>query len=133
MRRASSASAGTTRIAVRFIIRLLTVLPVTTKNRRLSIARFGGNGARIARRSPHPDPRGATGGPMVRIVRRAWAVTVVALVLPVAMLAQGRRAAPVTVFDNARLILGDGSAPVEQGRLVVQGGRILAEIGRAHV
>lgn len=70
---------------------------------------------------------------MVRIVRRAWAVTVVALVLPVAMLAQGRRAAPVTVFDNARLILGDGSAPVEQGRLVVQGGRILAVGARTAV
>ena len=34
--------------------------------------------------------------------------------------------APVTVFDGARILDGNGGTPVESGRLVVQGDRILA-------
>lgn len=34
--------------------------------------------------------------------------------------------APVTVFDGARILDGNGGAPVEGGRLVVQGDRIVA-------
>ena len=37
---------------------------------------------------------------------------------------------PATVFENARLIVGDGSAPVERGTFVVQGNRIAA-LGRS--
>ena len=36
---------------------------------------------------------------------------------------------PATVFQGARVIVGDGSAPIENGVIVVQGNRITA-VGR---
>src|ERR1700747_2387443 len=40
------------------------------------------------------------------------------------------RAPAVTAFEGARIIVGDGSAPIENGTLVVEGARI-AQAGRA--
>ena len=51
-----------------------------------------------------------------------------ALAATMTVAAQGQSAAsgrPV-VYENARLIVGDGSAPIESGVMVVQGGRITA-------
>ena len=42
---------------------------------------------------------------------------------------QQAAARPATVFENARLIVGDGSAPLERASFVVQGNRITA-LGR---
>ena len=39
-------------------------------------------------------------------------------------------ARPATVFENARLIIGNGSAPIERGAFVIQGNRITA-LGRS--
>lgn len=39
---------------------------------------------------------------------------------------QGRQASSATVFDGTRLVIGDGSAPIENGSVVVQNGRIAA-------
>src|ERR687895_395878 len=57
------------------------------------------------------------------------------LVLAVAALAtarvatQGPQAAGAAIFEGARLITGDGSAPIENAAFVVQGDRITA-VGR---
>ncbi|PYR04419.1 MAG: hypothetical protein DMG00_23450 [Acidobacteria bacterium] len=45
------------------------------------------------------------------------------------MSSQSRSAARAVVYENARLIVGDGSAAIEAGALVVQDGRITA-VGR---
>src|SRR5262245_48220610 len=42
---------------------------------------------------------------------------------------QSRGSAAAVVYDGARLIIGDGSTPVESGTFVVQNGRITA-VGR---
>jgi imidazolonepropionase-like amidohydrolase len=58
---------------------------------------------------------------MMRIV-----YTVCLSALPFLALAQ----APVTVFEGARVIVGDGRAPIENATIVVTGARI-AQVGRA--
>ena len=40
--------------------------------------------------------------------------------------AQSRVSSPPVAFEGARLIIGDGSAPIESGTFVVQDGRITA-------
>src|SRR5215831_10318014 len=43
---------------------------------------------------------------------------------------QGTAAQRATVFENARLIIGNASAPIERSAFVIQGQRIVA-VGRA--
>ena len=52
----------------------------------------------------------------------------VALAAAMTIAAHGQAAAPgrPVAYENARLIVGDGSAPIESGVMVVQGGRITA-------
>ena len=59
-------------------------------------------------------------------MRRAFFVLLAAAVWQTANLAQ----APVTVFEGARVIVGDGRAPIENATIVVNGGRV-AQVGRA--
>ncbi len=54
-------------------------------------------------------------------MRRVMTATVVILVLT---LAAGTAQAQATAFEGARLIVGDGSAPIENAVLVVEGSRI---------
>ena len=56
-------------------------------------------------------------------------VAVVAVALSSTVSSQSRSAARAVVYENARLIVGDGSAAIEAGALVVQDGRITA-LGR---
>jgi len=42
---------------------------------------------------------------------------------------QAPQPAAVTVFEGARLIVGDGSAPIENSAFVIQGNRF-AQVGR---
>ena len=68
--------------------------------------------------------------PMRRVNAVAVAATVV-LGLSVGFAVPARAQAPaVTVFEGARLIVGDGSAPIENATLVVDGAKI-AQAGRA--
>src|ERR1035438_4221244 len=52
---------------------------------------------------------------------------------------EAQQPASVTVFEGARLIVGDGSAPVADSAFIVENGRFTAvgrkgqQIGRAHV
>jgi len=62
-----------------------------------------------------------------RMKRIAFAALAVLTV--VALRAQGG----VIVFDGARILDGNGGAPIENGRLVVQGGRITAAGAAASV
>lgn len=69
---------------------------------------------------------------MRRVDTTRWPVVVVALVGAIcAALAAGQapQAGAVTVYEGARLIVGDGSAPVENSAFIVQGNRF-AEVGR---
>jgi len=54
---------------------------------------------------------------MALLVASAWWIVTVAQ-------------APVTVFEGARVIVGDGRAPIENATIVVNGGKI-AQVGRA--
>lgn len=59
--------------------------------------------------------------PMLAFAAAAVAATVLAPLAP----ARAQAAQGVTVFEGARLIVGDGSAPIENGALVVEGARIV--------
>jgi imidazolonepropionase-like amidohydrolase len=67
----------------------------------------------------------------MRAVRGA-AVVVATSFLAVGLLAQARQPAP-TLFEGARIIDGNGGAPIENGALVVQDGRIIAVGSRGAV
>jgi imidazolonepropionase-like amidohydrolase len=54
----------------------------------------------------------------------------VAVLAALALVAVGRAQSSVTIFEGARLIVGDGSAPIENGAFVVDGARI-TQVGRA--
>lgn len=58
----------------------------------------------------------------------AWSV-VVASVLSIVVSSQSPSPSNVVLYEGARLIIGDGSAPIESGAFVVQSGRISA-LGR---
>ena len=68
---------------------------------------------------------------MPRILRLLCAAAVLAL--PVAVLAQAPASTRTVAYEGARLIVGDGSAPIENGVLVVSGGRITAVGARGSV
>jgi imidazolonepropionase-like amidohydrolase len=58
-------------------------------------------------------------------MRALGAVGVVSVVIMLGAVAHGRQAG-VTVFDGARIVDGNGGAPIERGRLVVRDGRVTA-------
>lgn len=60
-------------------------------------------------------------------------VIAVSGVSSIALYSQGRSLASVTVYEGARLIIGDTSPPVENGAFVVQQGRIVAIGGKGAV
>ena len=66
---------------------------------------------------------------MNRLKLLAWCIVGGAL-SSVAVSSQPRNPSTAAVYEGARLLLGDGRAPVENGAIVVQGGRITA-VGRA--
>lgn len=57
------------------------------------------------------------------------------LVYPTPPAVQAQQPAPVTVYEGARLIIGDGSAPIEDSAFVVQNGHFTAvgRKGQVHV
>ena len=59
-------------------------------------------------------------------MKRALIAMLVASAWPIVNVAQ----APVTVFEGARVIVGDGRAPIDNATIVVNGGKI-AQVGRA--
>ena len=65
---------------------------------------------------------------MGRLKPLVWCI-VAGLVSSVAAYSQSRGASNAVVYEGARLIVGDGSAPIENGAFVVQNGRITA-VGR---
>ncbi len=75
---------------------------------------------------PSVRPKSNTGE---RRTTRIAAAAAIALVSTSAVLSQSRPQASAVVYDGARLIPGDGSAPIESGAFVVQNGRITA-VGR---
>ena len=62
-------------------------------------------------------------------VLRAAIVALVLLPGLYALQAQTPPVAPVTLFEGARLIVGDGSTPIDDGAMLVSNGRIL-RVGR---
>ena len=66
------------------------------------------------------------GAGVENIVRSPLAV---ALVIAASAARFTQSTAPATIYEGARLIVGDASAPIENGAFVVQSGRITA-IGR---
>src|SRR5262249_35750971 len=56
----------------------------------------------------------------------AVACLVAASMAPASLLSQGEATRATTAFEGARLIVGDGGAPIENGVFVVAGGRITA-------
>src|SRR5438093_8226091 len=73
------------------------------------------------------------GGFMRRMKTTPWYGVFVLVLLIAAFTAkiesQGRQATGVTVFEGARLIVGDGSAPIENAAFIVQNNRI-TQVGR---
>ena len=65
---------------------------------------------------------------MGRLKLPAWCV-VVASVSSIVVYSQSRSPSNAVLYEGARLIIGDGSAPIEGGAFVVQNGRISA-LGR---
>jgi imidazolonepropionase-like amidohydrolase len=66
----------------------------------------------------------------MRRMNRVAAATVVSSFLALTIQAHAQAPGGVTVFEGARLIVGDGSAPIENGTLIVEGSRIV-QAGRA--
>jgi len=70
----------------------------------------------------------------MREVKTTWWYSVLGLVFLVATFAgtsgsQAQQATGVTVFEGARVIVGDGSAPIENAAFIVQNNR-LTQVGR---
>jgi imidazolonepropionase-like amidohydrolase len=64
-------------------------------------------------------------------MKKSWMFTASALMLAAAAaVAQSQTPSGVTVFEGARLIVGDGSAPIDNAVIVVDGARI-TQVGRA--
>ena len=66
----------------------------------------------------------------MRRMNRVAAATVVSSFLALTVQAHAQAPGGVTVFEGARLIVGDGSAPIENGTIIVEGSRIV-QAGRA--
>ena len=66
----------------------------------------------------------------MRSVRIAWhslvACTIALVALHASLGAQAPSGAGATLFEGARLIVGDNSAPIERSAFVVQGNRIIS-------
>ena len=69
---------------------------------------------------------------MQRLVT-VWFALVLGFALAATPGAQTRGASRLVAYEGARLIIGDGSAPVESGTLLVQDGRIIAVGQKARV
>ena len=65
---------------------------------------------------------------MKAVLRALFAIVALFVVLPI--VASGQAPATVTVFEGARIIIGDGRAPIENASFVVSGARI-TQVGRA--
>ena len=68
-----------------------------------------------------------TNGHSSRAAQAVWLIGLLAIGTSDRLLAQG--APKVTVFEGARIIVGDGRAPIENATLVVEGDRI-TQVGR---
>jgi imidazolonepropionase-like amidohydrolase len=63
---------------------------------------------------------------MFRLKRLAWLFVTGCITLPIVTSTQSRVPAGAVVYEGARLIIGDSSAPIEGGAFLVQNGRITA-------
>lgn len=57
---------------------------------------------------------------------RTLSLCLIVIAVSLAVVAKGEQQARITVFDGARILDGNGGAPIENGRLVIEGGRVSA-------